>query len=325
MNRVQPKLEYAPCLAVAFVMLGVLVANARANDNFDVQRMLELQTKVSSVVSKNMPACVAVTDGLGFGSGVIVSESGLILTAGHVMAEEGEYEVIMPSGRTVRAKPLGKNLDVDTGMVQILEPGPWPYVEISDVKRFRRGDWVVSLGHSGGFELGRIPPVRTGRILSQEGHQIVTDAVLIGGDSGGPLFDIEGKLIAIHSSIGDSIAENRHVTIGTFKKDWKRLAAGESWGDLPDLNEPDKSTKPGKMGVRVDRLADNARIKEVKFGSPAEEAGIRVNDVIVKFADIAIKDGTHLIEVISRRFAGRVYPLTLMRNGKTIELEVLLR
>lgn len=310
---------------LCLISATVCVTRALANDNYHLERLLVIQAQVSEVVSKNMPACVAVTDGVGFGSGVIINENGLILTAGHVMAEDGDYEVIMPSGRTVRARPLGKNLDVDTGMIQIIEPGPWPYVEISETGRFRKGDWVVSLGHSGGFELGRIPPVRTGRILTQEGDQIVTDAALIGGDSGGPLFDLSGKLIAIHSSIGDSIAENRHVTVGAFKRDWKRLAAGESWGELPDLNEPGKSKKPGKMGVRVDRTATNARIREVKLGSPAEESGIRVNDVVVEFDNVTVRDGDHLIELIKGKFAGRVYPLTVLRNGRTIKLEILLR
>jgi serine protease Do len=98
---------------------------------------------------------------------------------------------------------------------------------------------------------------------------IVTDAVLIGGDSGGPLFDTEGKLIGIHSSIGEVIAENRHVSIDLYRRDWDRLSRGERWGQLPDLPgdidkhlPPDgqksesKQTQRAKLGVKVDQSGD---------------------------------------------------------------------
>jgi serine protease Do len=313
-------------LFVFVLLLGFSVFNVEAADNYHVTELLEVQKKVSAVVAKNMNACVAVTDGVGFGSGVIVSPDGLVLTAGHVMAEaDGEYEIILPTGRTVKAKPLGKNLNVDSGMVKITEPGPWPYVEVGQPRTHQPGEWVVSLGHSGGFELGRLPPVRSGRILLQEGHQIQTDAVLIGGDSGGPLFDLAGKLIAIHSSIGDSVAENRHVTIATYHRDWDRLLSGQSWGELPELNEPGDSKRPGKMGVQVDRTAPRARIRTVNQESSAAEAGIRIDDVVIEFDGIVIRDGTHLIEVVKNRSTDEVFPISILRDGNVISFEIQLR
>ena len=116
----------------------------------EVQRLRELQNTISTIVENNMPAVVAVTDGIGFGSGVVISPDGLVLTAGHVMMRDGEYEVAFPDGRTVSARPLGRNLNIDAGMVQITEPGPWPYVELSQ-REPAPGDWVVALGHSGGM------------------------------------------------------------------------------------------------------------------------------------------------------------------------------
>jgi serine protease Do len=316
-----------PCLSLlALIVSGLTVPHQpAAADNPALARMREVEQQVSAVVSKNMDACVAITDGVGFGTGVIVNKSGLILTAGHVISGAGKLEVILPSGRTVKAKSLGKNLDVDSGMAQITEPGPWPFVEIADVRHFEIGQWVVSLGHSGGFELGRKPPVRTGRILSRRNHQIFTDAVLIGGDSGGPLFDLDGKLIAIHSSIGESVAENRHVTIDIFARDWDRLASGESWGKLAELNEPGDRKKPGKIGVTVDRTGPTAKITSVKRGSPAEEIGIRIGDVVIEFNKTPINHGTHLIETIKQKNAGNVFPMAILRNGKMIRFEIQLR
>jgi serine protease Do len=197
------------------------------------------QAAVQEVVERTTNAVVAVTDGESFGSGVVVSRDGLVLTAGHViMSEMSEFTVLFPDGRSASAKPLGKNLDQDAGMMQITDQGDWPYVDLADGLGIRRGEWVVALGHSGGWDLGRRPPVRVGRVLRVERDALTTDSPIIGGDSGGPLFDLEGQLIGIHSSIGESIAENRHVSIRTFLRDWDRLEAGESWGTLPGTRPP---------------------------------------------------------------------------------------
>lgn len=297
----------------------------------DLQQLKRIEAQVRSVVSRNLDSCVAIADGTGFGSGVIVSPDGLILTAGHVMSTKGPYDVILPSGRTVRARPLGKNLNVDSGMIQLDEPGPWPYVEIADLPPASLrtdplvGQWVVCLGHSGGFELGRLPPVRTGRVLARRGHQVVTDAVLIGGDSGGPLFDLDGKLIAIHSSIGDTIAENRHVTVDIFRRDWDRLVNAESWGRLPGLQEPGEKKQPGKIGVVVDRTTPSAVVNSVREGSSAYEAGIMAGDVVVSFNRIRIKDGDHLIEIVKRYNAGQVLPIEISRNGRMLKFDIQLQ
>jgi serine protease Do len=319
-------------LVLAFVTISMVTnpCHASTDERYDLQRLREIQQSIQSVVSKNLETCVAVSDGVGFGSGVIVSADGLVLTAGHVITGPGPFEIILPTGRTVKAKALGKNLDADTGMVQITESGPWPFVELADVQPAKMhdpllGSWVVSLGHSGGFELGRVPPVRTGRILSRRQNQIVTDAVLIGGDSGGPLFDLDGKLIAIHSSIGDSIAENRHVTVDIFRRDWDRMVKGESWRKLPELNEPGEKRRPGKIGVIVDRTTERAVIKSVNEESSAAEAGLRAGDIVVTFNRTKIKNGDHLIETIKKYNAGQVFPMEIERNGRSIKFDIQLR
>jgi len=305
----------------------VYVSTIQANDNQTVERLKKIQEKISTVAAKNLGACVAISDGVGFGSGVIISPEGLVLTAGHVMAskDEGQYQIILPSGKTVAAKALGKNLDTDTGMVQITEPGPWPFVEINRDGDFSRGDWVVSLGHSGGFELGRNPPVRSGRILGRSRSQVLTDAVLIGGDSGGPLFDLDGKVIGIHSSIGDSIAENRHVTMNVFVRDWDRLKRGDSWGRLPNLNKPEPPKRRGLIGVRLNLNAPNALIRAVDQGMPASDAGVQVGDVVTEFDSVTIISGRQLIDLIKQKHAGDECPMTILRDGRLIRFDITLR
>ena len=299
-----------------------LLPAQQASDS--VQQLLEVESKVKEVVKENMNAVVAVADGVGAGSGVVVSADGLVYTAGHVMVEEdGVYTIFFPDGRTARAIPKGKNLDIDAGVVQIIDPGPWPFVEIGKAKSLQQGDWVVSMGHSGGYELGRKPPVRTGRILSFNRTQIETDAVLIGGDSGGPLFDLDGKLIGIHSSIGDSIAENRHVMMEVFEKHRDRMKRGDIWGQLPTLHDENDGSKPPKMGVFIDK--ETGKVNRVRKGSPAWNAGIEPGDIVRQFDGVDLTSGDHLIEMVKEKITGDVVRAVLERDGRLIEVEVRLR
>ncbi len=309
-------------IALSLVAVAPTIAQTEA-----VGQLKDVQQKVGKAVTMTLPACVAISDGIGFGSGVVVNEDGLVLTAGHVMSSstDGKYEVIFPSGRTVPAKPLGKNLNVDAGMLQLIGAGPWPHVEMSETDRTKLGDWVITLGHSGGFELGRKPPVRVGRILRKKPNTIVTDAILIGGDSGGPLFNLDGQLIAIHTSIGDITADNRHVPLSIFRRDWDRMKRGDSWGKLPELNEPGDKTRPGRMGVNVDREAPNAKIRKVTGGSAADEVGLVAGDVVVQFDNVIINDGAHLIEVVKRFHLGDVVPIKVRRGETMMELEIQLQ
>ena len=283
----------------------------------------KIQEKVKRVAREKMNVVVSVTDGIGFGSGVIVSEDGLVLTAGHVLLTGGtDFRVIFPDGREAKAEPWGRNLNVDAGMVRIIEEGPWEHAELGDSNSLKKGDWCICMGHSGGYELGRRPPVRAGRIVDFEPEQLVTDCALIGGDSGGPLFDLEGKVIGIHSSMGSSVAENRHVSIATFRKHWDRLVAGDRWGKLPELtskSSPDPrrpKAERASMGIRVDRSSDVATILVVHSGGAAEKAGLRSGDVVIVFDEVVINSSVHLIDLIAVRNPGDSVHITLLRGDK---------
>ena len=172
-------------------------------------------------------------------------------------------------------------------------------------------------GRAGGWEAGRKPPVRSGRYLRRRGNQLVTDAVLIGGDSGGPLFNLQGELVGIHSSIGDSIAENRHVDISVFKQHWTRMKRGESWGALALLGRPEKIVRRAKIGVTVDRKFDHAKVLKVRPGSPADLVGVQVGDVVVEFDGERIASSTQLIEKIKQKEPGDVCSISVDRDGVT--------
>ncbi len=296
----------------------------------------ERQAMVRQVVENVTPAVVAISDGESFGSGVIVSKDGLILTAGHVIIEDDrEFVILFPDGRSVAAKPLGKNLNQDAGMMKISQQGDWPYVDLADDGKVRRGDWVVTLGHSGGYDLGRKPPVRLGRILRIEREAYTSDSPIIGGDSGGPLFNLDGQLIGIHSSIGESIAENRHVSIGTFLRDWDRMESGESWGALPGTEEPpkrDKEDSPKEssnegtaaLGVEVDRNDKEAILRKIKPNSAAARVGLKEGDVVVSFNGVAIGSPASLVRLISSKRSGDSVKVIVRRGSEQLEYQIIL-
>jgi len=309
-------------LLVTAPLWGQTQTSDVSNGQWSVEKLAEIQTAIQSVAKKNTDACVGIDDGAGVGSGAIVSRDGLILTAAHVMSTNNEiYEIFFSDGTTAKARRLGKNLDVDAGMLQLEGDREWPFVELGTSDNLNPGDWLVSLGHSGGFELGRKPPVRSGRFLSRNNHQIITDAVLIGGDSGGPLFDLQGRLIAIHSSIGDSVSINRHVKIEQFKNDWNRLRLGETWGRLSDLTVEPPVGK-AKMGVKLDLTTARAKITLIKPRSPAARIGLAENDIVIGLDGEIITDGRHLIRAVQKHVPGDTCFITVLRNEQPLQFEI---
>ncbi len=124
-------------------------------------------------------------------------------------------------------------------MIRITDPGTWPFVEIDKSQSTKLGDWVFALGHSGGFDKERGIVLRPGRIVRIADQSLQSDCILIGGDSGGPLFDMTGRLIAIHSRVGAQLVVNMHVDIKVFKEKWNALLNSEFLGDGPFAKKPE--------------------------------------------------------------------------------------
>jgi serine protease Do len=198
-------------------------------ENVDDLRALE--KRVREVVAKVQPATVGLSIGFAQGSGVII-KGGYVLTAGHVSGKPGRAAVIsLPDGRKLKGKTLGHNAGIDSGLIKIEDAGQFPTAEMGKSADLKKGQWVVSIGHPGGYRPNRAPVVRLGRVLAAAAGVINTDCALVGGDSGGPLFDLDGKVIGIHSRIGAfTMRENYHVPVDTYTATWERLAKGDSWG-----------------------------------------------------------------------------------------------
>ena len=192
----------------------------------------DIEKHVQKVLQKVMPAVVGVRVGFGQGSGVIVKEDGTILTAGHVSGTPNKNAVVvLRDGNLRKGKTLGQNKGIDSGMIKISDEGKYPFLEMGKSSELKPGQWVIAIGHPGGFRPNRTPVVRVGRILFANAFVIRTDCTLVGGDSGGPLFDMQGRVIGIHSRIGGlAITENLHVPVDTYRQTWDKLAKGDTWG-----------------------------------------------------------------------------------------------
>jgi serine protease Do len=168
------------------------------------------------------------------------------------------------------------------------------------------GDWCLTVGHPNGFQLDRGPVFRFGRLIYVNSRMIQSDCELIGGDSGGPLFDLDGNVIGIHSRIGPETEMNFHVPIGVYHEGWDRLVAGETFhthsGALLGL-----TGEPHEQGLRVTRVWDH---------HPAEYADIRVGDVISTFDGQAVATIEELVELVGYCDPGEEVVIDLLRNGE---------
>lgn len=303
-----------PCLA----LLSCLISLHAREPSATLEDLKNLEAKVTEVAEKSMPATVALVSSSSgsSGSGVIVSSDGLILTAAHVIQGMKEVDVYFSDGKKWLGKVLGANYSKDIGMVKMVEAGPWPHVDLGESKPLVAGDWVVALGHSAGFDPARTPPVRFGRVMSEgPGNYFTTDCTLIGGDSGGPLFDLDGKLVGINSSIGLSWKNNNHAGVDGFKQDWDRLISGEAWGTL-QMNPLTNQERP-VLGIGMGSLPRGVKgvlVDKVEPNSPAAGAGVRVGDIIKAVDGEVIRDGSELLEVIVKHEAGDVVELGILRN-----------
>jgi serine protease Do len=182
------------------------------------------------------------------------------------------------------------------------------------------GQWCLSIGHPGGYQRGRAPVLRFGRVLSAAADVISTDCTLVGGDSGGPLFDLEGRVVGIHSRIGGSLSANFHVPVNTYRDTWDRLAKAEIWGGSL-IGSSQRGDRPyiGMLGEATDGVC---KITEVLPDSPAAKAGVKVGDVVKTFAGEPIDNFNKLRDLVRRKKPGDKVKLELVRNNKPLTLEM---
>ena len=275
-----------------------------------------IQAALVKVLPQARAATVCIEIGEGSGSGVIVSADGLILTAAHVSGGVNKkVTVVLEDGTRLKAETLGLVSDTDAAMVRITEKGTYPFVEIDRTNSTRLGDWVFALGHSGGFDKTRGSVVRLGRLVRIANSTYQSDCILIGGDSGGPLFDLSGKLVGIHSRVGQQVQSNMHVPMSEFVKNWDSLQKSEFIGEGPFAKKAAKGT--GFLGLATEaRPEGGLRVTKIGKDSPALQAGVQEGDVLLKLNGTALAKRTQLQDLLKEMAAGDEVTLDLERNGK---------
>ncbi|KAA5539353.1 PDZ domain-containing protein [Roseiconus nitratireducens] len=284
-----------------------------------LQQLQELEQQQQRVARIASACTVSVRIGPAQGCGVIITDTGFIVTAAHVAMRPGKTAfVTLSNGRQVTATTLGMNRRVDAGLIRI-NPGqnagePWPHASLGSSEDLVPGMWCIALGHPGGYDSRRGSVIRVGRLLEVRPDVIKTDCALIGGDSGGPLFNIAGELIAVHSRIGNDVADNLHVPIDHYDYAWDRMAAGKSWGFLPNF-------KP-TLGVTGNQSDEVARIIDVKEGSPAEQGGLLPEDVVEQFGEKMISDFNALKDAVADTMPGERVPIWVKRGATRVRVIV---
>lgn len=284
----------------------------------DGRRDLDIIHKhLTSSLPASRKATVCIELGQGSGSGVVVSPDGLILTAAHVTSGVGkEFTVIFEDGRQAKAESLGLVASSDCAMARILDKGPWPYVELDRDDSAKLGDWVYSLGHSGGFNKDRGVVVRLGRLVRVAEDTVQSDCSLIGGDSGGPLFDLNGRLIGIHSRVGMRTPENMHVPLREFLKHWDGLLKGDFIGEGPFAKRPEKGK--GFLGIATEpRKEGGLKVTRVGRESPAEKAGVKPGDVLLGMDGTPLTSKDQFQKLLAEKAPDDRVALELLRNGKS--------
>jgi serine protease Do len=278
----------------------------------------QLQEHVKKVLKKVMPATVGIRIGNVAGSGVIIDAEGHVLTAGHVSGKPGRAcVVILPDGKMLKARTLGQNVGIDSGLIQITSKGPFPHLEMGDSAKVLPSEWVLSIGHPGGFKIGRTPVVRLGRVSLATGQFIRTDCTIVTGDYGGPLIDMRGRVIGIHSRIGFAITENVHVPVNTYKETWDRLVKSDSWGSGLFGRR-----SPPYLGIRFTRGSEDLKIAEVYKDTPGARAGLLVGDVIVSFDGTKLSKRVDLLEFLQKKRVGDEVVILVQRGGKEVTVRL---
>ena len=289
-----------------------------------IEELRQMESRFAEISEKVKSATVNIQMSQSQGSGVVVSSDGYILTAAHVIGDPNQMAKITflndldengkPKVVFARAKTLGVDRGVDSGMLKIQEKegeeNDFPYLDIAISNELNDGQWVMAVGHPGGLDEARGMVTRIGRILSSSKRVIRTDCTLVGGDSGGPLIDMNGDLIGIHSRIGANLVDNLHVPADVYSENWDSLA--------------NALVLDGKPSLGINVVDDSNVIREVSEGRAADDAGLKVGDVIVEIDSIEITDKASLgkaIKTLDLKPNSKI-EIVVLREGKEQGLEL---
>ncbi len=271
---------------------------------------------------------------LGLGSGIIIDDSGHILTNYHVVGGATKIQVLLADGREFSGKSIkiiGTDPKTDLAVIQIVEKGPFPHVSLGDSDKMEVGQWVVAIGQPRGLD-----QTVTQRIISAKHRTgisdpssytdyLQTDAAINPGNSGGPLLNLNGQVIGINAAIisesggfeGLGFAIPSNIAIHISQELIKNGKVIRGWLGVSLQNITPELAK--SFGLSS---AKGALVSDVIKGSPADHAGIKQGDAIVAYQGKPVDDPSSLRNSVSLAPVGSHVKLTIVRNGAKQDVTV---
>ena len=264
------------------------------------------------------------------GSGFVIKKSGIVVTNNHVIANADDIVVIV-NNKEYEAKVIGADPYADVAVLQIESKETFTPVQFGDSDKARVGDWVVAIGNPfglGGTVTSGIISARNRDInLTRYDDFIQTDASINQGNSGGPLFNLDGQVIGINTAILSPSGTSSGIGFAIPAN-----AASNIIDQLIKFGE----TKRGWLGVRIQQvtkeIAEVQQLKEpngaliagVSEGSPAEKSGIKPGDIILEFDGKKIKTMRNLPKIVANTEVGKNVNVKIWRNKKLISKQLVL-
>ena len=263
------------------------------------------------------------------GAGFVISEDGYVVTNNHVIEGADEIEVEFINGDIFPAKIVGTDANIDIALLKIEADKPFEYVAFGNSDVARVGDWVMAMGNplGQGFSVSAgIISARNRELSGPYDDYIQTDAAINRGNSGGPLFNMDGKVIGVNTAIispsGGSIGLGFSMASNTVDPVVKQL---KEYGEV----------RRGWLGVNIGSVNDEmakalgldeptgAIIRDV-FVGPAKEAGLKTMDVIVMFDGKEVTDSGALVRIVGSTPVGSTVKTIVLRDGKRMSIDVVL-
>lgn len=266
------------------------------------------------------------------GSGFVIDASGLIVTNNHVIEEADEIIVSFTDGQKLKVEEIvGRDSKTDLAVLRVKPEKPLTAVSFGDSSRMRVGDWVMAIGNpfglGGTVTVGIISAKKRDINAGPYDEFLQTDAAINRGNSGGPLFNMDGEVIGVNTAIisptGGSIGIGFAVPANT---------ASHVIDQLKEYGE----TRRGWLGVRIQTITDTiaeslgmentngALVASVTEGSPAAEAGIEAGDVILKFDGQEVLEMRGLPKIVAQTPIGEAVDVEILRGNerKTLQVKV---
>ncbi len=263
------------------------------------------------------------------GSGFVISADGYIVTNNHVIEGADEIEVEFFGGNRLPAKVVGTDLKTDIALLKVISETPLPFVSFGDSDVMRVGDWVVAMGNplGQGFSVSAgIVSARNRALSGTYDDFLQTDAAINRGNSGGPLFNMDGQVIGVNTAIlspnGGSIGIGFSMASNVVSQVVDQL---QKYGE----------TRRGWLGVKIQDVtpdvadaiglatASGALVTDVPEG-PAMDAGVKSGDVITSFDGVVVGDTRELVRRVGNTEVGKAVDIVVFRDGKVENLKITL-